>query len=232
MRYDSLDSARLKEMLNYDPQTGIFTWRQRPFRNSRKKVGDVAGALKHNGSGSYRYIGLDDRQYLASQLAFFYVHDRWARGQVGAANGDPSDLRAENLVEMRTGGSGHDFDTKEGRAAYRKTYWEGNQDYRRSLNWARYYGISLDDYKRMHAAQNGVCAICSQPERAVANGKVKFLSVDHDHADGSVRGLLCSNCNHTLGHAGDDPKILRAAADYIERHRASNVVPIPQKDSA
>lgn len=234
MKYDSITLDRLKAMLNYDPDTGVFTWRQRPFHNSRKKIGDVAGVLKHTGSGSYRYIGIDNHQYLASQLAFFWVHGRWAAGSVGPSNGNPSDLSANNLVEHRTGGFGHGLNTKEGRAAYRKAYWENNPAYKRSFGWKRFYGIDAVEYDRMFSAQNGVCAICEKPETVVVNGKPKYLSVDHDHSDNAIRGLLCHNCNHTLGHALDDPKILRAAADYIDHHRAnpSGMVAPGRKDSA
>jgi hypothetical protein len=78
----------------------------------------------------------------------------------------------------------------------------------------RRYGITVDDYDRMLVAQNGVCAICRQP---CLTGK--RLAVDHDHATGKVRGLLCSNCNQGLGHYCDEPVLLRAAADYVERSK-------------
>jgi hypothetical protein len=63
----------------------------------------------------------------------------------------------------------------------------------------------------MLAAQGGLCAIC----RAAPAGHV-----DHDHVTGAVRELLCFNCNGGLGQFRDDPAVLRAAADYVERHRA------------
>jgi len=56
------------------------------------------------------------------------------------------------------------------------------------------YGITIEDYDAMLAAQGGGCAICHTPPRS------KRLHVDHDHADGRVRGLLCYHCNRTIGH--------------------------------
>lgn len=72
------------------------------------------------------------------------------------------------------------------------------------------YGMSPDDYARMVRSQEGCCAIC---------GEAAVLQVDHHHASGIVRALLCGPCNRTIGHAREDPWRLRRCADYIE-HRA------------
>ncbi len=73
------------------------------------------------------------------------------------------------------------------------------------------YGITLDEYQRMLAAQGGVCAIC----KGTCPRKNR-LAVDHDHSTGEVRGLLCDPCNSAIGIMEDSPERLRAAADYIE----------------
>ena len=76
-------------------------------------------------------------------------------------------------------------------------------------------------YAELFAAQNGVCAICFQPEsRRTASGKLFRLSVDHDHDTARVRALLCGNCNIALGFFRSDVDILRAAIAYLETHRA------------
>jgi ribosomal protein L34E len=79
------------------------------------------------------------------------------------------------------------------------------------------YGITVEQYDEMREAQKHVCAICSRPETVVMRGKVKPLSVDHDHLTGKVRGLLCHECNVGLGKFKDNPRLLNAARHYIER---------------
>jgi hypothetical protein len=56
------------------------------------------------------------------------------------------------------------------------------------------------EYGRLLAKQHGVCAICKQPETKVdrQRGKIAALSIDHCHATGRVRGLLCFRCNTQL----------------------------------
>jgi 5-methylcytosine-specific restriction endonuclease McrA len=76
----------------------------------------------------------------------------------------------------------------------------------------RDFGITLEEYEAMDAAQNGVCAIC---RRKCKSGR--RLAVDHCHKTSKVRGLLCMNCNNAIGRMGDDPLLLRAAASYLER---------------
>lgn len=79
----------------------------------------------------------------------------------------------------------------------------------------RKYGISLVEYKALQKQQNGVCAICGQPESFAA----RSLCVDHDHADGRVRGLLCDNCNRGLGAFKDREDWLARAIAYLRQHK-------------
>lgn len=79
------------------------------------------------------------------------------------------------------------------------------------------YGIDTAERERRLAAQDDRCAIC------LVIIKGTRYHIDHCHETGRVRDLLCSNCNTMLGMAEDLPEILRAAADYIERHMLRSV---------
>lgn len=73
----------------------------------------------------------------------------------------------------------------------------------------RRYGIDRAMFERMARAQHGLCAICGdQPKRLV---------VDHDHATGKVRALLCDLCNRAL-HAVEAPGLLAKLLAYVEQH--------------
>ena len=67
-------------------------------------------------------------------------------------------------------------------------------------------------YDAMFERQNGVCAICKQPERS----QKQHLAVDHCHRTQRIRGLLCLSCNTTLGNVKENSDTLRAMITYLE----------------
>lgn len=91
----------------------------------------------------------------------------------------------------------------------------------RSKDLMKVYGITEADYQDMHAAQQGLCAICRQPETTQPSKpgrRPPRLSVDHNHRTGKVRGLLCKACNQSIGMMREDPALLQAAVDYLKTH--------------
>jgi hypothetical protein len=72
------------------------------------------------------------------------------------------------------------------------------------------YGLTAQQYEAMTITQGGRCLICAdEPDQLV---------VDHCHATGRVRGLLCSSCNTALGFMRDSPLIALAASSYLSEH--------------
>jgi hypothetical protein len=94
----------------------------------------------------------------------------------------------------------------------------------------RLYSLATGWYDQKLAEQGGVCEISGLPETSVSKrtGRAYPLAVDHDRSccpspascGKCLRGLIRRNLNVALGMFGDDPDLLRAAADYIEKHRA------------
>lgn len=82
------------------------------------------------------------------------------------------------------------------------------------------YGLTLEQYNEMLAKQQGLCAICQEPETAKKNGKIKSLSVDHCHKTGKVRGLLCHACNTGIGSFKEDLNLLNSVKHYLEESRS------------
>lgn len=80
------------------------------------------------------------------------------------------------------------------------------------------YGITPEDYDKMLAEQNNVCAICGKSEVTVdyRTNKIRNLSVDHCHETKQVRGLLCEHCNTGLGKFYHSAKLLEKAAKYLK----------------
>lgn len=92
---DHIKHDRLLELLEYDPDTGIFTWRV--DRKRLAKAGSIAGSI--NGSG-YRQISVDGKLYLAHRLAWFYCFQEWPENNIDHINGIRSDNRLYNLQDV------------------------------------------------------------------------------------------------------------------------------------
>lgn len=108
------------------------------------------------------------------------------------------------------------------RRDYNREYQKRNKgkldEYYRAWRLASKYGLSVADYERMHVEQEGVCAICGREQMQAARNGKKPLHVDHCHATGKVRGLLCKECNTTLGHIEKEEWLTKALA-YLERSK-------------
>lgn len=88
----TLTAERLRELLHYDPETGVFTWLR--GRNCNAMAGDVAGTVNPKG---YVVIFIDRRPYRAHRLAYLYMMNRWPPDEVDHRNGERADNRWTNL---------------------------------------------------------------------------------------------------------------------------------------
>ena len=88
-----ITQAQLKELLNYNPDTGIFIWLQ-DGRGRYKRVGAIAGTINDRG---YLQIGINCRRYRAHRLAWFYVHGYWPPNEIDHIDRDKLNNKLSNL---------------------------------------------------------------------------------------------------------------------------------------
>ena len=107
----------------------------------------------------------------------------------------------------------------------KKQYWsnpEKERQYAKRTQFAhrlrRIYGLSLEEYEVLKTLQENKCAICE-----IEGTVEQRLVIDHDHATGKVRLLLCNNCNRGIGLLGDDAKRLQRAVEYLNRFNEVNI---------
>lgn len=93
---------------------------------------------------------------------------------------------------------------------WKKNNKERNAKTKRIYVLKNKYGISEEEYSRLHELQNGKCAVCGKELD-------HNLCVDHDHKTGKIRGLLCDKCNLALGNVDDNLEILLKLIEYLRR---------------
>jgi hypothetical protein len=97
-----------------------------------------------------------------------------------------------------------------------RTKRRSNPDYylqiERKSKFKNQYGITIEQYEEMLFSQGGGCGICATK---TPSNRTKYFAVDHCHATGKVRGLLCTKCNRGLGLFNDRTDLLKSASNYL-----------------
>ena len=104
---------------------------------------------------------------------------------------------------------GYSYWCKACRAMSKRKFNECHPGYSEDESRKRRYKLSKDEFETKKAQQQELCAICN---------KSKKLHVDHDHAAGQVRGLICHDCNSLLGWSKENISTLHAAIEYLNTH--------------
>jgi hypothetical protein len=98
-------------------------------------------------------------------------------------------------------------------ARKKREYYKKNPDKARRRNLMTYYGLTVEQREQMAIDRDFRCDMC---KRQFSDDE---LCVDHCHDTNKVRGLLCTNCNLTLGHAHDDVQTLQNGINYLTFHK-------------
>ena len=91
-----LTHERVRELLDYEPLTGQFTWKKATNRRMKKSIGAVAGCVRPDG---YLVIGIDGESILAHRLAWFWMHAQWPVDQIDHKTGIKTANAEANLRE-------------------------------------------------------------------------------------------------------------------------------------
>jgi len=110
------------------------------------------------------------------------------------------------------------------RLAWARRYREVNPEKvklsNRKYQLMRRYNMTLEDYDELLELQEGLCDICG-----VTLVDTRSTHIDHCHATGKVRGILCANCNKGLAFFDDNVLTLANSIVYLEKHQKSDIVP-------
>jgi hypothetical protein len=126
------------------------------------------------------------------------------------------DLPITEFYKQASKNSGYKSHCKACVRQQRKEYYATPEGYKYAIEKAwRDKGMvfTVEEYDAMLQEQELGCAICG----AESNKNGTRLCVDHCHTTGKIRGILCNDCNTTLGKFNDDVELLQNAIDYLNR---------------
>lgn len=119
MLNNSVSHERLLELLSYNPETGLFTWRE--SRTNGIRENSLAGS-KHN--SGYITISVDGVPYQAHRLAWFYIYAEWPIGELDHINRERADNRVSNLRNISKAGNQYNIGLpKHNRSGCLNVFW-------------------------------------------------------------------------------------------------------------
>lgn len=103
---------------------------------------------------------------------------------------------------------------------YKRRHYRNNKHVYRDNQYRRKYGFGIDGYNARYREQRGRCKCCGRTIREVGDNRPHF-HIDHNHATGEVRGLLCHYCNIACGMLLDSPTRALMVARYLTETASS-----------
>lgn len=137
---------------------------------------------------------------------------------------EPKDLTEENFHRNKTLPGGFRYDCKPCRSAepsrvkgraYAKKHRKNNPEAVRNAKMYSDFRVRPAEVQAMLEAQNHRCKICGRVGYLYSKDRKRMLYIDHSHARGHVRALLCHYCNSGLGYFQDSPELLEKAKQFL-----------------
>ena len=142
----------------------------------------------------------------------------WRRQNADRVREHAAAYRKKNKAKISASARRWREENREELLAKKRAYYTNNKERHKAATrrsaLKRQYGITHEQFEVMLTAQDHRCA---NPGCRTDNPGGKGWHVDHCHATGRVRGILCNHCNLMLGYARDNPKALLGAAEYLRR---------------
>jgi hypothetical protein len=159
-----ITQSELKELLHYNPETGVFTWRV-SYRRARK--GGVAGA--GDGSGYVR-IKINRTPYKAHRLAWFYMTGAWPERDMDHRNRVRSDNRWANLRQATRGENNWNTPIRaDNKSGVKGVCWDTRSCRWRTSLWISGKQQCLGLFNTLEEAARVVCAAREKHHGAFAN---------------------------------------------------------------
>jgi len=127
-----LTAEYLKSVLDYNPQTGVFTWKV--GRGGKGKKGSTAGSADTYG---HRQIKVGGRAYSAHRLAWLYYYNEWPKGPLDHKDRDPANNAISNLRECTPSENAHNSTRSRGSSKYQGVCW-----CKRENKWVARIGVN------------------------------------------------------------------------------------------
>ncbi len=149
-----------------------------------------------------------NRQYRAKNAESIKAYQsEWRAKNVNGIKSYQKQWKAKNVESVKAYQAEYHSEYRQ-RDEVQHAYWE--------RNLKRNYRMTPDRFNALWHQQEGKCLICTV-DMLPRGRKNRSVAVDHNHATGEIRGLLCRCCNRAIGLLQDSPEILRSAADYLQQ---------------
>lgn len=162
MSVEKLTADKLKQLLSYNPETGVFIWLVRP--NKSILAGTVAGCVEKR--IGYCTIGIEGKVYKAHRLAWLHVYGDWPDGLIDHINGQKSDNRIANLRVVSASGNSQNVRKPNRRnksgfmgVIFFQNKWRATMSYKGKTKWLGDYNtpeeahqVYLEAKRKYHAA--------------------------------------------------------------------------------